>query len=353
MLEDTIPDDRAAAVDGVVSAMHSIWFDSWGPRMELILRHACRVLIEAPNGSLLLLPRLLTDDKFRAGLVERVSDPLTRAFFGARFEKWRDTYRDEAIEPVLNKTEAFLAFDAIRNSLGQSKSSLHLPYAMDHGRIVIVNLASGVVGETAARLFGALLLGRLRTAAMARAKIPADKRRPFHLLIDEAQAFGPASIASLLSEVRKYSCSVTVATQFLDGLADTTRAALLGNAGTFAVFRCAPQDAGVLAPNFDRAQQSFNAYALQNLTVGEAMVRSLQLDPASVSIPAPGDVHSTDAVRSARADSTTAGRARRSRATSSACWATKRLASPARSPATDRWPLSLRVLRTALSARTR
>jgi hypothetical protein len=97
--------------------MRSIWFDSWSPRMELI--------------TLLLLPRLLTDDAWRARLVARVSDPLTRAFFDVRFQKWRDTYRDEAIEPMLNKTEAFLAFPAIRNSLGQSRSSLHLPYAMD------------------------------------------------------------------------------------------------------------------------------------------------------------------------------------------------------------------------------
>ena len=266
VLEDTPPDERAAAVDAVVSAMHSIWFESWGPRMELILRHACRVLLEAPNGTLLLLPRLLTDDGFRAQLVARVSDPLTRSFFNSRFDKWRDTYRDEAVEPVLNKAGAFLAFDSIRYCLGQSRSSLHLPYAMEHGRVVVVNLASGTVGQTAARLFGALLLGRLRAAAMARAKIPADMRRPFHLLIDEAQAFGPASIVSLLNEVRKYACSITLATQFLDGLTDATRAALLGNAGTLAVFRCAPQDAEVLAPNFDRAHQSFNAYALQELT---------------------------------------------------------------------------------------
>jgi GTPase SAR1 family protein len=81
VLEDTAPDDRAAAVDGVVSAMRSIWVESWGPRMEIILRHACTVLMEAPQGSLLLLPRLLTDDAFRTALVARVSDPLTRSFF--------------------------------------------------------------------------------------------------------------------------------------------------------------------------------------------------------------------------------------------------------------------------------
>jgi hypothetical protein len=247
----------------------------------------------------------------------------------------------------LNKAGAFLAFDSIRNSLGQGKSSLHLPYAMDHGRIVVVNLASGVVGETAARLFGALLLGRLRTAAMGRAKMPVDARRPFHVLIDEAQAFGPASIASLLSEVRKYACSITVATQFLDGLTDTTRAALLGNAGTLAVFRCAPQDAQVLAPNFDRAQQSFNPYSLQELAIGEAMVRSLQFDPASVTIPEPAELRSTEQVT--RQSRQHYGRPRpevESYIMRMLGHQAPKTSTP--TPPVDRWPLSLRVLRSAM-----
>ena len=108
VLEGTHPDDRAVAVDGVVSAMRAIWHDSWGARMENVLRHACTALIETPNASLVLLPRLLMDDGFRERIVPRVSDPFSRAFFDKRFEKWRETYRDEVIEPVLNKTEAFL-----------------------------------------------------------------------------------------------------------------------------------------------------------------------------------------------------------------------------------------------------
>jgi hypothetical protein len=214
--------------------------------------------------------------------------PSHAPFFDARFEKWRDAYREEAIEPVLNKVGAFLAFPAIQQTLGQRRSTLHLSYAMNHARIVICNLASGVVGESGARLFCALMLGGLRTAAMARAKTPPEKRTPFHIIVDELQAFGPTSIVSLLSEIRKYGCSVTAATQFLDGLSHATRAALLGNAGTLAAFRCAPRDADVLAANFDRAQQSFNAYALQDLGIGEAMLRSFQIDPARVNISTPG-----------------------------------------------------------------
>ena len=297
VLEDTAPDDRARAVDGVVSAMHSIWYESWGPRMEMILRHACTVLIEYPNASLVLLPRLLTDDAFRARAVARVSNHETRTFFDARFEKWRETFRDEAIDPVLNKCEAFLAFPAIKNILGQGRSSLHLSHAMQQGRIVIANLATGSVGETAARLFGALLLAHLRAAVMARASIPPGERRPFHLIVDEAHSFGPASIARLLAETRKFSLSIIMVTQFLDALTDATRSALLGNSATLAVFRSNSSDATMLARSFDRPHQDFNPYALQTLEDGTAMISAPGTEPGLVAIPPPAATWAAEAVK--------------------------------------------------------
>jgi len=292
VLEDVQPDDRAVTVDGVVTAMKAIWYESWGARMENVLRHACTVLIEAPNASIALIPRLLTDDTFRERLAPRVSAPYTREFFDKRFEKWRETYRDEVIEPVLNKTEAFLAFPSIRHILGQSRSTVHFSHAMQHGRIIVANLASGVVGETAARLLGALLIAQVRSAAMARARLPEETRRPFHVILDEAQAYGSLAVVNLLSEVRKYATSVVLATQFLDALGDTTRAALLGNAGTLVVFRCAPADAALLAPHFDELHQAFNPAALQSVATGEAWVNGRH-----VKIPAPRAVGSTDIIK--------------------------------------------------------
>jgi hypothetical protein len=297
VLEDTLPDDRARVVDGFVSAMRSIFFDSWGPRLEIILRHACTALVETRNGSLALLPRLLTDDEHRARIVAGLSNQDTRNFFGARFEKWRDAFRDEAVDPVLNKVEAFLAFPSIKNILGQSPSTLDLQYAMEHQRVVIVNLAMGTVGETAARLMGALLLANVRAAAMARSRMPAESRSPFHLIVDEAHAFGPASIARLLQETRQFRLSITIATQFLDALAESTRAALLGNAKTLAVFRCNPGDALILARNFDRLHQDFNATALLELNDGEAMIAAAGHDVARVKIPAPGPLKSAEMVK--------------------------------------------------------
>ena len=134
LLQDTGPDDRARVVDGLVAAMRSIFYEFWGPRMEIILRHSSSALIELGNGSLVLLPRLLTDDRYRAEVVARLANHDTRNFFNSRFGKWRDSFREEAIDPVLNKLEAFLAFPAIKNILGQSPSTLDLHYAMQHRR---------------------------------------------------------------------------------------------------------------------------------------------------------------------------------------------------------------------------
>jgi len=297
VLEDTRADDRARAVDGLVTAMRSIFYDSWGPRLEIIMRHASAALIETNNGSLALLPRLLTDDAYRARVVAGLSNHDTRNFFGARFEKWRDTFRDEAIDPVLNKVEAFLAFPSIKNILGQHPSTLDLGYAMQQRRIIIVNLATGTIGETAARLMGALVLAHVRAAAMARASIPPAERHPFHLIADEVHSFGPASIARLLQETRQFRLSVTLATQFLDALTDTTRAALLGNAKTLAVFRCGPGDAKILAQNFNRLHQNFNETALLELDDGEAMVSAPGREAVRVSVPPPSPIGSSDAVK--------------------------------------------------------
>jgi len=273
VLEDVTPDHRAVVADGVVAGMRAIWTDMWGPRLEQILRHACAALLETPNASLVLLPRLLTDAAFRARVTTRITNPLTRDFFERQFNSWRDSYREEAIAPVLNKIDAFLFSPAIRNVIGQAKSSLHFEQAMQRRRVVIANLARGIIGETPSNLMGALLLARVQAAGMARASLPPEARTPFHIVIDEVQLFGTEVIAHILSEARKYGLSLTMATQFMAGLSERTRAAVMGNVAALIVFRVGHEDAIVLAPEFDRAHQAFNPYALRQLSRGEAMVR--------------------------------------------------------------------------------
>lgn len=267
VLEDVEPDQRAVVVDGVVAAMRAIYRDSWGPRMELILRHAARALIETPHASLALVPRLLTDDAWRRTVVRRVSDPYTRAFFNDRFAAFRDTHRAEIVDPVLNKLEALLSFPHLRNVLGVSRSSLHLDQAMARGRVVIVNLSRSMIAETASHLMGALLIGQVLS------KLTLTQKRDFHLIIDEAHAFSTAALGALIKEARKFNVTVTFATQELSSLDERTRAALLGAVHTLVCFRLGVEDAAQLAPAFDREHQSFNPYALQHLSRGEAVIR--------------------------------------------------------------------------------
>jgi hypothetical protein len=295
VLQDTQADHRARAVDAVVSAMRAIWHDSWGPRLELILRYSLMAMMEN-GGSLALVPRLLTDATYRGRVLERVSDPMTLGFFAGQYDVWTASFRDEAIVSVLNKLQPFLAFPHVRNIFGQVRSSLDLQYAMARQHVVIVNLAKGLIGETAAYLAGSLLVGHLQAATLGRA---GDRERPpWHLVIDEAQNIGTEALVSLLSEGRKFGLSVCLATQYLSALSETTRAALLGNVGCLVCFRVGPEDAEILSPVFDRTHQSFNPRALQDLARGEAMVMIAGEDAKRVRVsPAPDGLGTADVVK--------------------------------------------------------
>ena len=273
VLEDVAPDDRATLAENIVSAMRGIWRESWGNRMERLLRHCAAALIETPNASLVLVPRLLTDADFRKRVVSKVSNPITRSFFEKQYDVWRDNFRDEVIVSLLNDIEAFTFSPTIRNVIGQARSTLHFELAMQKSRIIFLNCAKGVIGETPAFLMGALVLARVQAAGMARARLKPEARPPFHIVIDEAQNFGPAVIASLLTEARKFGLSVTLATQFLSGIDPKVRDALLSVAKTLIVFQVGDRDAELLAPEFDRAHQAFNPYALRQLGIGQAMIR--------------------------------------------------------------------------------
>jgi hypothetical protein len=222
--------------------------------------------------------------------------------------------------------------------------------AMERSRIVILNCAKGIIGETPAFLIGALVLARVQAAGMARARLKPHERRPFHVVIDEAQSFGPEVIASLVAESRKFGLSVTVATQHLSGINEKLRDALLTVVKTLVVFQVGDKDAELLAPEFDRAQQSFNPYALRQLGVGEAMIRISSRGTSEVLIDAPHEP---------------AGRAEIVRKQSRLHYGTARsgverniarcLQPPKAGqslPGTQqggRWPRSLRFLRTALT----
>jgi len=293
VLEAAHPDDHARVADAFVSALRDISHESWGPRMESILRHAAVALLEVPQTTIALIPRLLTDDTFRRNVVTHVTNPLTRHFFLDRYEEWRVAFRGEAIEP-----DAALSFPAILHSVGSHRRTLKLEDAMQGRRIVLVNLAKGLLGESGASVMGALLIARARTAAMTRARLSPEERVDFHVLVDEVQNFATNSIPSALAELRKFRVSLTFSTQILSGLSERTRSAMLGTTGTLVAFRTGPEDAQVIAPKFDELHRMFNAAALNELARGEAMIKMGAQDVRRVQTPPPsGGLGSAEVVK--------------------------------------------------------
>jgi hypothetical protein len=226
-------------------------FESWGPRLEYILRYTLLALLDYPEATMLDITRMLTDKKFRQDVLKYVQDPVVRNFWTIEFASWNDKFAAEAVAPVLNKVGAFTANPLVRNIIGQPKSSFNIRHIMDERKILIVNLSRGLVGEDNAALLGALLVTKIQLAAMSRADIPAADRSPFYLYVDEFQNFATDSFATILSEARKYGLNLTVANQYIAQMSQEVKDAVFGNVGSIIAFRMGADDAGGMQRYFE------------------------------------------------------------------------------------------------------
>lgn len=226
-------------------------FESWGPRLEYILRYCLLALLDYPDATMLDITRLLTDKKFRDEVLMHVNDPVVRNFWLVEFASWNDRFAAEAVAPVLNKVGAFTANPIVRNIIGQPKSSFNIRQIMDERKILIVNLSRGIIGEDNAALLGALLVTKMQMGAMSRADIPAEDRVPFYLYVDEFQNFATDSFATILSEARKYALNLTVANQYIAQMSMSVRDAIFGNVGSILAFRMGADDARVMQRYFE------------------------------------------------------------------------------------------------------
>jgi len=237
----------ASELIGVLKRM----FESWGPRLEYILRYSLLALLDYPDATMLDITRILTDKKFRADVVKQCGDPVVRNFWQIEFASWNDKFAAEAVAPVLNKVGAFTANPLVRNIIGQPKSSFNIRQIMDERKILIVNLSRGLVGEDNAALLGALLVTKVQLAAMSRADMPAEQRSPFYLYVDEFQNFATDSFATILSEARKYGLNLTVANQYTAQMAIEVKDAVFGNVGSIISFRMGADDARVMLKYYE------------------------------------------------------------------------------------------------------
>lgn len=271
-----IPKDlQATATANLIAAFRSIWRDFWGPRMEHILSNTIAALIAYPDHlgiSLLAIPKMLTDNRFRKRVLKHVTDPVVLAFWQDEFERYADRQRAEIISPILNKMGAFARSPVMRNILGQGQSSFDLSYVMDNQKILIVNLSKGVLGEDMTNLLGSLLVCAIQQEAMKRAAMSEDERVDFCLYIDEFQNFTTDAFDSIVSEARKYRLSLCIAHQYLDQLSGKVRQAILGNVGNLVMFTLGGGDAETLAIE----SKPFNSQTLREQGRGDMLMRYIE-----------------------------------------------------------------------------
>ncbi|MDD5251874.1 MAG: type IV secretion system DNA-binding domain-containing protein [Patescibacteria group bacterium] len=236
---------------GLMGVFKKIWPDVWSPRMEYILLNTILALIDAPGSTLLGISRILVDEEYRKRVVSLCQDPVVKTFWVKEFASFSEKYRTEAVAPVQNKVGQFLSASIIRNIVAQVKSTINMREIMDSRKILIVNLAKGLIGEENARLLGGMIITRLQLSVMERADMPETDRQDFYLYVDEFQNFATESFANILSEARKYRLNLIVAHQYIEQLGDTGLAeAIFGNVGTIISFRVGANDAEQLAKEF-------------------------------------------------------------------------------------------------------
>jgi hypothetical protein len=267
-MEVTDPKLRSHTASELIGVLKRM-FESWGPRLEYILRYSLLALLEYPDATMLDITRILTDKSFRKDVIKHVQDPVVRNFWMVEFATWNDRFAAEAVAPVLNKVGAFTANPLVRNIIGQPKSSFNIRQIMDQRKILIVNLNRGLVGEDNAALLGALMVTKIQLAAMSRADIPANERLPFYLYVDEFQHFATDSFAAILSEARKYGLNLTVANQYIAQMSREVKDAVFGNVGSMVAFRMGADDARSMQRYFE---PKFNEYDLVHMHNRHAVI---------------------------------------------------------------------------------
>ena len=255
VLELIDPQYKHLVASGLMGIFTKIWANAWSARMEYILNNCILALLDTPGTTLLGIPRMLVDKDYRQKIISNLKDPVIKAFWVHEYEAWQEKFRNEAIAPIQNKVGQFLSTSIIRNVVGQAKSTINIFDMMNDGKIFLVNVSKGRIGEDNSGLLGGMIITKIQLAAMERVRIPEEHRRDFYLYVDEFQNFVTEAFAGILSEARKYRLNLTVAHQYTAQLISdknsAVRDAVFGNVGTMIVFRVGSDDADFLEKEFE------------------------------------------------------------------------------------------------------
>lgn len=252
LLELGDPSQKNLLASGLLSAIKQHFDFSWGPRLEYLLNYSLLTLLDVPGTSMLGITRLLEDQNYQKYILHQVSDPVVKRFWETEFKEMRGNQKlvTEAIAPIQNKVNRFLASTTIRNILGQRRSTIDIWDIMQNKKILLINLSKGKIGSDNANLLGALLVSRIQFMALQRAKITPKERSPFYLYVDEFQNFATGSFEEILSESRKYKLGLYLTHQYTAQLPEPLLKGVFGNVGTIASFSLGAPDAKALANEF-------------------------------------------------------------------------------------------------------
>ena len=254
LLEAKTEDQKHFAATAVINMMYKL-FDPYktgivGPRFEHAVRNAMLTAMYEPGSTFVEVVRILTDAKFVQEILPKVTDPIVRRYWTDQIAQTADFHKSEVLDYIVSKFGRFVTNRMIRNIIGQSDSSFSFRDVMDNGKILLINLAKGEIGEENSNFLGLVLVPRILMAAMSRQDIPEEKRRDFYLYVDEFQNFATPDFAQILSEARKYRLNLCVANQFIGQVEEEVKNAVFGNVGTLICFRVGVTDANYLAHEF-------------------------------------------------------------------------------------------------------
>jgi type IV secretory pathway TraG/TraD family ATPase VirD4 len=263
-LRQVRPEFISLAASGLMEVLKKMWADSWGVRMEHILRKVLLALLEQPDATLRDILRLLSDGSYRKEICRSLKNQTVKKFLEHEFTRFTFGYRADGIAPIQNKIGAFLADPLLNGVLTAPSKDLHVRRIMDEGKVLLVNLAKGRLGEDSSSLLGGLLVTTIGLAAFSRADVPPATRKDFFVYVDEFQSFTTLALVNMFSELRKYRVGFTVAHQYLHQLEPEIRHSVFGNAGTIISFRVGAEDAPYIVQEFHERYEKLDLLQLPN-----------------------------------------------------------------------------------------
>lgn len=237
------PELKHQVTQGLIEVMQKQFGANWTPRLEHVFRFTCLALLDYPGATMRGMISMLTDRNYRQRVVEYIEDEMVKRFWAIEFADWSEKFDTDAIIPLVNKLGQFLSNPLLRYIFGQQENKIDIEKIMNEGKILLINLSKGKLGEENSSFFGSMFITKIFQAGMARANMDESKRRDFYLYVDEFQNVVTDTFINILTEARKYGICLTVAHQYRAQLSPQIQSTILGNVASMIIFRLGGDDA--------------------------------------------------------------------------------------------------------------